>query len=94
MMIFTFIIISVHITQPVINLWRFSVSITTISGKGKKRDLNLSGDDNEGKYMDNFAYVGASDGLCRPWHRKISDQHGQRYGRKSKSDYPVGCHSL
>ncbi len=32
--------------------------------------------------MDNFAYVGASDGLCRPWHRKISDQHGQRYGRK------------
>ncbi|SUH35100.1 putative inner membrane protein [Salmonella enterica subsp. enterica] len=21
--------------------------------------------------MDNFAYVGASDGLCRPWHRKI-----------------------
>lgn len=32
--------------------------------------------------MDNFAYVGASDGLCRPRHRKISDQHGQRYGRK------------
>ncbi|EDT9358060.1 hypothetical protein A9571_000217 [Salmonella enterica subsp. enterica serovar Miami] len=80
MMIFTFIIISVHITQPVINLWRFSVSITTISGKGK--------------YMDNFAYVGASDGLYRPWHRKISDQNGQRYGRKSKPDYPVGCHSL
>lgn len=44
--------------------------------------MNLSGDDNEGKCMDNFAYVGASDGLCRPWHRKISDQHGQRYGRK------------
>lgn len=81
MMIFTFIIISVHITQPVINLWRFSVSITTISGKGKK-GFEPFRDDNEGKCMDNFAYVGASDGLCRPWHRKISDQHGQRYGRK------------
>jgi hypothetical protein len=35
-MIFAFIIISVHIIQPAINHWRFSVSITTLSGKDKK----------------------------------------------------------
>ncbi len=47
MMIFTFIIISVHITLNLMEnrLWRFSVSITTISGK-VKRGWNLSGDDN------------------------------------------------
>ncbi|MEE9864306.1 hypothetical protein [Escherichia coli] len=88
----TFRTIRFLIFQPEINRWRFFVSITIIFLKGTGGIFTFKEDDCESKSMDGFIYVGVSDGLRRTRYRKISDYHGQRYGRKSKPDYSLRCH--